>query len=97
MVKTGLLTWSQLAERMSISPARIAGYTEHGQPIAPGSVANLTVVDPDRKYTVDRSASLSKSKNNPFHGMELHGVVTHVLFAGTLVLDNGIVNARVND
>ena len=97
MVKTGLLTWSQLAERMSISPARIAGYTEHGQPITPGSVANLTVVDPDRKYTVDRSASLSKSKNNPFHGMELHGVVTHVLFAGTLVLDNGIVNARVND
>ncbi len=97
MVKTGLLSWEQLAQRMSISPAGIAGYTEHGQPITAGSVANLTIVDSNATYTVDRTSSLSKSKNNPFHGMELHGVVTHVFFAGTLVLDNGIVNERVND
>ena len=97
MVKTGMMTWSQLAERMSISPARIAGYSEHGQEIAEESIANLTVVDPDITYTVDRSNGESKSRNNPFHGQELHGMVTHVLFAGKLVLDNGVVNARVND
>ncbi len=97
MVKTGLMTWSQLADRMSISPARIAGYNEHGQEIAEGSIANLTVVDPDATYRVDRSTSESKSRNNPFHGLELQGMVTHVLFAGKLVLDNGVVNARVND
>jgi dihydroorotase len=88
MIDTGLMNWSDLVDRMSTAPARIAGYAEHGVDIAPGSVANLILVDPSAVRTVDRNKMSSKSKNTPYHGMTLPAVVTHTFFKGTLVHTN---------
>ena len=93
MVDNGLLNWSQVADRMSITPARIGGYENHGQPIAVGSVANLVVINPTRKWTVDRDLVLSKSSNTPYHGHELPGVITHTFFKGEATYNNGIVTS----
>jgi dihydroorotase len=54
-----------------------------------GSVANLVVINPTHKWTVDRDLVLSKSSNTPYHGHELPGVVTHTFFKGTATLING--------
>jgi dihydroorotase len=89
MVDTGLMNWAQVADRMSIAPARIGGYEDHGQPLIVGSVANLVVINPTHKWTVDRDLVLSKSSNTPYHGHELPGVVTHTFFKGTATLVNG--------
>jgi dihydroorotase len=89
MVDTGLMNWAQVADRMSIAPARIGGYEDHGQPLIVGSVANLVVINPTHKWTVDRDLVLSKSSNTPYHGHELPGVVTHTFFKGTATLING--------
>jgi dihydroorotase len=86
MIETKLLTWTQLVERMSIRPAEIAGYSEHGQELSVGSVGNLIVVDPSATRTVDRNKMSSKSRNTPYHGMVLPAVVTHTLYKGKLVL-----------
>ena len=86
MIETKLLTWTQLVERMSIRPAEIAGYSEHGQELSVGSVGNLIVVDPSASRTVDRNKMSSKSRNTPYHGMVLPAVVTHTLYKGKLVL-----------
>ena len=93
MVDNGLLNWSQVADRMSITPARIGGYENHGQPLAVGSVANLVVINPTRNWTVDRDLVLSKSSNTPYHGHELPGVITHTFFKGEGTYNNGIVSS----
>jgi len=88
MVETGQLTWSQLVEKMSINPARIAGYAEHGQEIAVGNVANLALINTKGSWTVDRNKMASKSKNTPFDQMDLPAVVTHTIYRGRLVQAN---------
>lgn len=93
MVDTGLMNWLQVADRMSVAPARIGGYENHGQPLAVGSVANLVLINPTRKWTVDRDLVLSKSSNTPYHGHELPGVVTHTFFKGAATYSNGTVTS----
>ena len=85
MVETGAMTYADVADRLSIAPARIARYENHGQPLAVGNVANLTVVDTAANWIVDRDLMATRSKNTPFHGFELPGVVTHTFFNGKLV------------
>lgn len=91
MVDTGFMNWSQVADRMSIAPARIGGYENHGLPLVAGSIANLVVINPTLKWTVDRDLVLSKSSNTPYHGHELPGVITHTFFKGTATYSNGNV------
>ena len=93
MVDTGLMNWTQVADRMSIAPAQIGGYENHGQPIVVGSVANLVVINPTQKWTVDRDLVLSKSSNTPYHGHELPGVITHTFFRGTATYSYGTTTA----
>jgi len=82
MVGSGLLDWAGVAQVMSVAPARIAGLGGHGRPIAVGEPANLTLVDPAATVTVDREASLSLSRNNPWHGRRLTGTVNATILHG---------------
>jgi dihydroorotase len=82
MVQTGLLNWEGVADRMSLAPARIAGYASHGGIIEVGAPAHLTVINPTQSYRVDRDLVASRSRNTPFHGMELSGVVQATFFRG---------------
>jgi dihydroorotase len=82
MVQTGLLNWEGVADRMSLAPARIAGYESHGGRIEVGAPAHLTVINPTQSYRVDRDLVASRSRNTPFHGMELSGVVQATFFRG---------------
>jgi len=82
MVRSDLLDWAGVAQVMSVRPARIAGLTGHGRPIAVGEPANLTLVDPSAIVTVDREASMSLSRNNPWHGRRLTGAVHATVLRG---------------
>jgi dihydroorotase len=82
MVGPGLLDWAGVAQVMSARPARIAGLSGQGRPIAVGEPANLTLVDPSATVTVDRDASMSLSRNNPWHGRTLTGTVYATLLRG---------------
>lgn len=84
MVQTGLMNWEAVADRMSVSPARIGGYADHGQSVAAGAYANLTVINPTKISRVDRDLVASRSRNTPFHGIELPGVVEATFFKGKL-------------
>jgi dihydroorotase len=91
MVDTELMSWSDVADRMSFAPARIGRYEQQGQPLVEGSAANIVVINPTQMWTVDRDLVLSKSSNTPYHGQQLPGVVTHTFFKGKHVLNNGSV------
>ncbi len=85
MVEPGLLSWAQLADRMSYSPARIASLLHHGRPIAVGEPANLTLADPRRQSHVSPGKNHSKSRNDPYAGHLAHGTVMGTWLRGTRV------------
>jgi dihydroorotase len=76
------LGWDGVAKVMSSNPASIAGLEDHGRPIAAGEPANFTLVDPAAAWTVDREASLSLSRNNPWHGRALTGAIHSTYLRG---------------
>ena len=84
MVQTGLMNWSQVADRMSFAPARIGRYETHGQALTVGALAHITVINPTQLWRVDRDRLASRSRNTPFHGMEIPGVVQATFFKGRL-------------
>ena len=95
MVETGLMSWSDLVDRMSIAPAKIAGYATQGLEIAVGMPANFILINPDQRWTVDKNKLKSKSKNTPFDGLELPAVVTDVFHNGEHVMKSGeILNMK---
>jgi len=74
MVETGLMTWADVALRMSHLPAVIGGVNEaHGVSLTQGAPANVTLVDPSAPWTVDPTKTASRSNNSPFGGIELPG------------------------
>lgn len=80
----------KIASLMSWAPARIAHLSEnHGRPIAVGEPANIAIWDTTTVWTVSRDDLSSKSRNTPYHGMDLRGRVRHTIFNGTLVVRDG--------
>jgi dihydroorotase len=73
---------------MSIRPGRIGRLPGQGQPISVGAPANVVLVDPSARRTVDPAALASKSRNTPYAGRELPVRVVHTYLRGTpTVLD----------
>jgi dihydroorotase len=93
MVDTGRMTWADVARVMSTAPARIGRVDhEHGRPIAVGEPANLVLVDPAARWTVDPAALASLSRNTPYVGRELSGRVVATFLRGRpTVLDGALV------
>ena len=89
MVESGLMDWAGVQNRMSVAPARIAGYSDHGREVTVGAPAHLTVINPKASYRVDRDQLQSKSRNTPFHGMEFSARVIATFFHGQAVYQEG--------
>src|SRR5690606_16290693 len=90
MVDSGRLTWADVARVLSTTPARIGRVdAEHGRPIAVGEPANLTLVDPAARRTVDGAAQATASANTPFAGYELPGRVVATFLRGRATVLDG--------
>ncbi|HHW82814.1 MAG TPA: dihydroorotase [Actinomycetales bacterium] len=95
LVDTGLLTWRDVARIMSETPARIGRVKDQGRPLAVGEPANVTLVDPAARRTIDERALASRSRNTPYAGMELPGAVVATFFRGrATVLGGELQEAR---
>ena len=90
LTELNMETQSVLAA-LSWNPARIAGVGDrHGRPVAVGEPANLAIFDPTHEWVVDRDVVASKSKNTPYHGRTVRGKVRHTVFAGQVVVRDGV-------
>jgi dihydroorotase len=87
LVHDGVLTFSQLVAAMSTHPARILGVP--GGTLAVGSPADVTLMDLNRKWTVDANTFASKSRNCPFHGWTLQGKAVMTIVGGKVVWEEG--------
>ena len=91
MVEPGLLDWRGLARVMSERPARIAGLSDQGRPVAEGEPANLVLVDAEHRWTVRAAELASIATNTPYEGMELPGRVRATVSHGRLTVRDGEV------
>ena len=85
LVKPGLLSFSQLIEKMSANPAKLLGIP--AGTLAVGAAADIALVDLNREWTVDVDRLHGKSKNTPFKGMTLTGKVVKTFLGGEVVFD----------
>ncbi len=83
LVKPGILTLNDAIAKMSTVPARILGLP--GGTLAAGAPADISVLDLDAVWTVDPTRFLSKSRNTPFTGWELHGRAVFTVVGGRVV------------
>jgi dihydroorotase len=84
--------WELIADRMSRTPARIAGLTGHGGTLAAGEPATLTLVDPAARRVVDPADLVSRSRNTPYAGTTLPGRVVATFLRGEpTVLDGKVI------
>ena len=87
LVKTGILSIMDMAEKMSSNPAKILGLSDKGS-VSEGKTADLVVFDPRREYRIDKRTFVSKGKNTPFDGREVTGDVKYTLVDGEVVYEN---------
>jgi dihydroorotase len=89
LVQQGVISKERAVELLTIGPAKVFGLP--GGHLGAGAPANITVVDPDAKWTVNAKSFFSKGRNTPFQGRSVTGKVTHTLVGGRVVFEGGRV------
>lgn len=90
LVDKGILPLGRLVEALTRAPARIVGLPPPR--IREGSEASLTLVDPARTWTIAPERLRTKSRNTPFMGQTVKGMVMMTLVAGAVAFD--VVEAK---
>jgi dihydroorotase len=85
LIDKGYMTWADAIRKMTSNPARIFGLP--GGSMTTGSPADITIIDPDKKWTVKADKFRSKSQNSPFIGWKLSGKVHRTILAGRVVYE----------
>ena len=75
LVKPGILSLTELIKLYTVNPAKIARL-DIGT-VKEGAATDITLFDPDERFIFDRNSLRSKSKNTPFHGMEMFGKIKY--------------------
>lgn len=83
LVEKKILTLFQLLEKMAQNPAKILGI--EGGSLSKGSAADIVIFDPQRQWIVEKAEIVSKSKNSPFIGRRLKGIVEYTIRQGKIV------------
>lgn len=82
LVDDGIISVNQLIEKISTNPARILRIPKGT--LAVGSDADITVIDPQKVWTVNVTNFRSKSRNCPFHGWNLKGKAVTTIVGGKI-------------
>lgn len=73
----------RLVAMLTVNPARLLGL-DRGT-LAAGAPGDVTILDPDREWTVDKEKFASKGRNTPFHGWKLRGRAVRTIVSGQTV------------
>ncbi|MBI3466961.1 MAG: amidohydrolase family protein, partial [Planctomycetes bacterium] len=82
LIEPGHLDWPAAIEKMTINPARVLGLDKGTLRI--GSDADVTIIDPDVRWTVNPAEFRSRSSNSPFIGWKLRGRAETVIVGGRI-------------
>jgi dihydroorotase len=85
LIDKGYLDWADAIRKMTANPARILNLK--GGTLAEGSPADITIIDPEKKWTVRADRFRSQSQNSPFIGWKLSGQVYRTILGGKIVFE----------
>jgi dihydroorotase len=85
LVDRGYLSWADAVRKMTVNPARILNLPVGT--LAVGSPADITIIDPDKRWTVKADRFRSRSKNSAFLGFKLSGQVFKTILGGRVVFE----------
>lgn len=85
LVEPGYISYLDMVKLMSYNPAKLLKI-DRGE-IAEGKVADLTIFDPNVEYVYSEDSIVSKSKNTPFIGKKLKGLVEYTIVGGRIVYE----------
>ena len=85
LVLPGRLSLETLVDRLAVRPRQIFGLP--GGRIQGGQPADLAVIDPAHKYTIDPARFVSMGKASPFAGMAVQGEITMTMVNGRIIYD----------
>ncbi len=88
LVHKGIIGLERLVEMCSVNPARIFNLEGRGT-LKPGSIADITIIDPELKWAYSNAESKSKSRNSPFDGWQFNGKPVATIVAGKIVFRGG--------
>ena len=84
LVHKGIIDLVRLVQLYSENPAKIFRPKNRGT-LAPGSIADVTLIHPDLKWTYKTSESCSRSRNSPFDNWEFTGAAVATIVGGRIV------------
>ncbi|MBU1119149.1 dihydroorotase [Patescibacteria group bacterium] len=87
LVKERFISLTRMVELMSVNPAKILGFKEKGS-LKEGNDGDITLIDENKNWTVDKSTFKSKGRNTPFDGWELSGKAVGVVSQGKYIQNN---------
>lgn len=85
LVREGVLTLNQLIEKMSCNPSNILGLQRGSLHV--GAPADITLIDPEREWSVVADKLASKSKNSPWLGQKMEGAAAATFVNGILAFE----------
>jgi dihydroorotase len=89
LVEPGILTLEQVVQKMCLNPSKILGLNKGV--LGEGRTADITIIDIDEEQIINTQKFKSKSKNSPFNGFRLKGVVYHTIVNGKVVVREKIL------
>lgn len=95
LVHRGIIGLERLIELCATNPARIFGLQGRGT-LRAGAWGDVTVLDPDLRWTFEARRSRSKSRNTPFDGWAFQGAAVATIVAGRLLYAHPSVEERVH-
>lgn len=84
LVHTGRISLMKMIALYTTGPANVLQLKDRGA-LAVGAIADVTIFDPDRKWTYDVNRSHSKSRNSPFDGRQFRGGAVATIVNGSIV------------
>jgi dihydroorotase len=80
LIEPGHLSWPEVIRKLTINSARLLGIAKGT--LRPGADADVTIIDPEARWTIEPDQFHSKSRNSPFGGWNVRGRAHTVLVGG---------------
>ncbi|MCE7974135.1 MAG: dihydroorotase [Leptolyngbya sp. PLA1] len=85
LVHSGAISWERLVRLMTLEPARLCGLDKAGLgSLRVGGPADVTLIDPDTRWTISPDALCGRSRNSPFFGRKVRGRAVLTLVGGVV-------------
>lgn len=85
LVEEGAFSLNQAVAALTVNPAKAFGIS--GGALRVGAAADITIIDLEKRWTVEPAGLKSKSKNTPWTGVEMKGAVVKTIVGGRVIFE----------